>query len=705
MSTKAKRTTQSRQRKTAKRTKRSTKLKRASKTKRKHNDKGGKRSKRSAAGNRAARSKGTAARNHKSVKSARKRGYRARDIEVLEGLEAVRRRPSMYIGGVDQRGLHHLLWEILDNAVDEYLASAADHITVVLHKDGSSMTVRDNGRGIPVDTHPKTKKSALELILTTLHAGGKFSNKNYARSGGLHGVGASVVNGLSSEMVATVHRDGYEWMQRYKHGKPTTAVKRVKKFRGHGTTIFFHPDQSIFRRVQFNSDLIRQHLEDISYVHGGLRITFDDEIKHEKHQLSHPDGIAAYLEKLTREGHKKTVHEQVFSAEKDEGKTCIQMVLRWTEATDEEIRSYVNGIRTHAGGTHESGFRTGIAKAVKNYIDVHNIKHKGVTITNDDIREGVVGILSVFLTNPMFQGQTKEKLNNPEMAAMVEGVVRPGVESWLNNNPSIAEAVLGRIVMAARAREASRHAQSDVRRRSSAVHRNGLPGKLVDCRNKNAKKTELFVVEGDSAGGTAVNGRNSLTQAVLPLRGKILNTESLQIAKILNNQEIAALVDTLGTGIGPHFDIRKLRYDRIILLMDADSDGYHISTLLLTFFFRHMRELIRQGKLFIAQPPLFKIVAGSETFYAQDELHKDEIVASLGANRKVDIDRFKGLGEMDAAQLRETTLDPKTRTLLRVEIESPLEADTTFHQLLGRDASERYRVIMDEASFADDLDL
>ena len=650
------------------------------------------------------RSAGDHEANGQEEQDTDKRTYRAKDIEVLEGLEAVRRRPSMYIGGVDQRGLHHLLWEVVDNSIDEYLASACDQVVVVLHKDGASMTVRDNGRGIPVDKHPKVKKSALEVILTTLHAGGKFSNKNYARSGGLHGVGASVVNALSSEMVATVHRDGHEWSQRYRCGKPTSEVKKVKPFRGHGTTIYFRPDASIFPRIQFSSDIIRQHLEDVSYIHGGLKITYEDEAKNEKHELSHPDGIAAYLEKLTVEGQKKPAHEQVFAAEKDDSGTRVELVLRWSEATDEEIRSYVNGIRTHAGGTHEAGFRSGIVKAIKNYIDVHDIKHKGVTLTSDDIREGAVGILSVFLTNPMFQGQTKEKLNNPEVAGVVEGLVRPALESWLNNNPSIAEAILGRIVLAARAREASRTANSEVRRRSAGSGRSNLPGKLVDCRIKDPEKSELFIVEGDSAGGTAVNGRNSLTQAVLPLRGKILNTESLGVAKILVNQEISALVETLGTGIGQSFDIRKLRYGRIILLMDADSDGYHISTLLLAFFFRHMLELIRQGKLFIAQPPLYKIVAGTENFYAQDDVHKEEILASLG-NRKPDIDRFKGLGEMDAAQLKETTLDPKTRVLLRVEIESQLEADQTIHQLLGQDASERYRMIMEEASFADDLDL
>jgi len=631
--------------------------------------------------------------------------YTGKDIEVLEGLEPVRQRPSMYIGGVDSKGLHHLIWEILDNAVDEYLAGEADRVTVILHKDGSSMSVTDNGRGIPVDKHPKLKKSTLEVILTTLHAGGKFSNKNYARSGGLHGVGASVVNALSAEMVATVHRDGREWVQRYKRGKPATPVKKMKPFRGHGTIIYFRPDDKIFKRIHFNAETIKQHLEDISYIHGGLKIGFFDEAKDEKSEFHHPDGITAFLEKMIEENNKKTVHENLYYADKDDGTVKVECVLKWTESTDEQIRSYVNGIRTHAGGTHESGFRSGIAKAVKNYMDVHNIKQKGVTISTDDIREGCVGVLSVFHSNPMFQGQTKERFNNPEMQSVVESLVRPSLESWLNHNPSIAETVLGRIVLSARARAASRAAVKEVRRKSVAGRKNKLPGKLVDCRSKDAANSELFIVEGQSAGGTAVNGRNALTQAILPLRGKILNTEALSLSKILNNQEIQSLVETLGTGIGPNFDIRHLRYNKIILLMDADSDGYHISTLLLTFFFRHMRELIQQAKIFIGQPPLYKITMGKEIFYAHDDVHKEEILTSFPANRNPEITRFKGLGEMNADQLKETTLDPKTRTLLLVDIESQLEADNTFHQLLGKDASERYKVIMEEASFADDVDL
>lgn len=631
--------------------------------------------------------------------------YTASDIEVLEGLEAVRRRPSMYIGGVDLRGLHHLLWEIVDNSVDEYLANECDKITVTLHKDGCSATVADNGRGIPVDIHPKTKRPALELILTTLHSGGKFSNKNYARSGGLHGVGSSVVNALSSELIATVHRDGYEWSQRFKLGKPTAPLKKVKPFRGHGTTIFFRPDDGIFRRVTFDTATIRQHLEDISYIHGGLHITFHDEAKNETVEYSHPEGIVSYLAKICTEQQKKPLSEPIFSIQKDEDNTRIEAVLRWTESTDEEIRSYVNGIRTHAGGTHETGFRSALVKAVKNYMEVHNINPKGVAITAEDIREGIVGILSVFLGDPMFQGQTKERLNNPEMTAVVDGLIRPALENWLNTNPTIADAIIGRIVLAARARLASRDAATEVRRKSPGSRRTGLPGKLIDCRSSKPSESELFIVEGDSAGGSTAMGRDSRTQAVLPLRGKILNTESLGITKVLENQELKDLVETLGTGIGTGFDLRSLRYHRIILLMDADSDGNHIMTLMLGFLFRHMRELIRAGHVFLAQPPLYRIAIGKEIRYAQNDVHKEEILASLPENRKYDISRFKGLGEMPAAYLKETTLDPDKRILLRVDIETQLEADATFQQLLGKDASQRYDLIMNQGNLAEELDI
>lgn len=633
-------------------------------------------------------------------------GYTANDIEVLEGLAPVRKRPAMYIGGVDIRGLHHLLWEILDNSIDEYLNGHANAITVTLHKDGRSITVTDNGRGIPIDPMPKFKKSALEVILTTLHAGGKFSNKNYAHSGGLHGVGASVVNALSKELVATVRRGGYEYQQEFQRGERVSDLKTLGPFRGHGTSIFFRPDEKIFPRTQFASETIKTHLEDVSFIHRGLKITFRDEHKGETHELSNPGGIPDYLKRILSEGSKKAVVDAVFHAERASGDR-MEAALIWTESTDEQVRSYVNGIRTHSGGTHEAGLRQAIVKAVRNYLETHKVPLKGVTITPDDIREGIVGILSVFVAEPQFQGQTKEKLNNPEVSAAVDGFVRPALENWLNTNPSLSDRLIGRIVLAARAREASRQAAQEVKRKSATTRRLNLPGKLADCTSSTSvKDSELFIVEGDSAGGSAKQGRDAKFQAVLPLRGKVLNSEGLTHAKAIQHSELNDIVLALGTGIGDRFNIENLRYGKIILLMDADSDGHHITTLLLTFFFRHLGEVIRRGHLYIAKPPLFKIRVGKEeVHWAEDEKHKEEILSKLRANARPEITRFKGLGEMNPDTLRRTTLDRRTRTLMKVDIESDLDADNAFVTLLGKDASLRYQFIMDSAGQADDLDI
>src|SRR5262245_53513573 len=585
--------------------------------------------------------------------------YTARDITVLEGLEPVRKRPSMYIGSVDAKGLHHLVWEIVDNAVDEYLNGYADAITVTLHKSGEAVTIHDNGRGIPVDLHPKLKRPALELILCTLHAGGKFGDTDaYFHSGGLHGVGASVVNALSKKLVATIHRDGFEYRQAFAKGKSASKVEKLGKFRGHGTIITFHPDDSIFKTTRFDPDVIRAHLEDMAYIHNGLKITLKLEATGESFDLAHPGGLPEFLTKLVADGQKPTVTEAAFHIAR-EGDEKMEAVLQWTESTEESLRSYVNGIRTSSGGTHENGFKGAIVKAIRNYIATHEIKIKGLDITADDIREGIVGVLSVFVREPMFQGQTKEKLNNPEMTSAVEGVVRPALEAWLNNNTKAADQTVGRIVLAAKARLASREAASEVKRKSAVSRRLNLPGKLADCRLTNIDHTELFIVEGDSAGGSAKQGRDAKFQAVLPLRGKILNAEGLPLGKVLANTELNDLVSAIGTGVGEKFNIEGLRYGKIILLMDADADSYHISTLLLTFLCRHLMDLIRKGHVYIAQPPLYKIEVGKETHWARDDAHKEEILAGLRANAVPRVGRFKGLGEMDARDLASTTLDPR----------------------------------------------
>ncbi|MBX9654087.1 type IIA DNA topoisomerase subunit B [bacterium] len=638
--------------------------------------------------------------------ASRSSTYTAADIEVLEGLEPVRKRPAMYIGGTDVRGLHHLLWEIVDNSIDEYMNGHADHISVTLHKDGRSISVTDNGRGIPVDKHKKYKKTALELILTTLHAGGKFSDKNYMHSGGLHGVGASVVNALSKELIATVKREGAEWQQRFVRGIAKGDAEKVGKANGHGTTIFFRPDEEIFARTDFVPEVIKSHLEDVSFIHPGLKITYAEEAKGEKVVYANPGGIKDYLAKVIEGDQKKLVVETLFSAEKDDTDK-IQVTLAWTESTDESVRSYCNGIRTRGGGTHEAGLRSAVVKAVRNYLETHEIPLKGITITAEDIREGMVGILSVFVREPQFQGQTKDKLNNPEMTPAVDNVVRPALENWLNNNPSISDKIIGRIVLAARARMASREAVKEVKRKSPIGRKLNLPGKLADCTSSTSpEESELFIVEGDSAGGSAKQGRNAKYQAVLPLRGKVLNSEGISLSKALQHGEFADLVQALGTGVGDSFDISRLRYGKIILLMDADYDGHNITTLLLTFFFRHMPELIRKEKLFIARPPLYKIRVGKDqTYWAHDDVHKEEILSKLPSNAKPEMTRFKGLGEMPPQTLAETTLDRRHRTLLKVSIESELETDKIFVTLMGKEASLRYQFIMDSAGLADELDI
>jgi DNA gyrase subunit B len=630
--------------------------------------------------------------------------YTAKDITVLEGLEPVRKRPGMYIGGVGSTGLHHLVWEILDNSIDEAMNGYASNITVTLHKDGSSITISDDGRGIPIDVHPKSKKSAVELIFTVLHAGGKFDAGNYKTAGGLHGVGASVVNALSRELVATVKRDGQQYEMRFKQGKPAAGLKKLAAARGTGTAVFFRPDPTIFPKIDFDSAVIRERLEIASYLHRGVKITFENEPAGAKEVFEHEEGLVEYVAKILRDRGAKPVHETPFTLEKENGLE-LELVVQWTEATDEHLRSYVNGIPTGSGGTHENGFRAGLGKAVRNYIETHNLTPKGVTLTAEDIREGLVGVLSVFLQEPQFQGQTKDRLNNPEVLSAVDGMVRPALEHWLNSNQSIAESIVARIILAARAREASRAAQQEVVRKGPTSGRVTLPGKLSDCTHPGSITSELFIVEGDSAGGSAKQGRDRARQAILPLRGKVMNTEGLATGKVLENKELSDLVTAVGCGVGKSFDIARMRYGKIIILADADSDGHHIATLLLTFIYRHMPQLLASGKVYLAQPPLYRIDIGKETFWALDDDQKNQIVKQRAGRSTPEITRFKGLGEMMPKVLWETTLNPRTRRLLRVEVSDQLVTDRVINELMGKDASARFRFIMERAEEAQELDV
>ncbi len=633
--------------------------------------------------------------------------YTAKDITVLEGLEPVRKRPGMYIGGVGSAGLHHLIWEILDNSVDEAMNGHASNITVTLHADGSSITIEDDGRGIPIDKHAATKKSAVEVIFTVLHAGGKFEHGSYKTAGGLHGVGASVVNALSKELVATVRRDGAQWEMRFKQGKPVGPLQKLGPARGSGTTVYFHPDAAIFPKIEFDPAVIKERLEVVSYLHKGVKVVFEDESSREKLVFEHTEGIVDYLGKIIAERATKPIHDVPFVLSKEDG-LQLDLVLQWTEATEEHIRSYVNGIPTSSGGTHESGLRAGIGKAVRNFIETHNLSPKGVTISAEDIREGLTGVLSLFIQEPQFQGQTKDRLNNPEMLSTVDGLVRPALEHWLNHNISVAEAIVARIILAARAREASRAAQAEVSRKSATSGRLNLPGKLSDCTNPTSDGSELFVVEGDSAGGSAKQGRDRARQAILPLRGKVLNTESVSLAKVLENKELSDLVTALGCGLGKNFELAKLRYGKVIILADADSDGNHIATLLLTFIYRHLPQLMTNGKVFLAQPPLYRIDIGKDTFWALDDAQRDGILklhAKNGHRGTPEITRFKGLGEMMPKVLWETTLNPRTRRLLRVEVTDQIVTDRVINELMGKDASARFRFIMERADEADELDV
>ncbi len=629
--------------------------------------------------------------------------YSADKIQVLKGLEAVRRRPAMYIGDTTSHGLHHLVYEIVDNSIDEAMAGYCSRIEVIIHPD-ESITVTDNGRGIPVDQHKELKKSALEVIMTVLHAGGKFDKSTYKVSGGLHGVGASVVNALSEWCEVEVFRDGKVYYQRYERGIPKTPVKVVRKAKTTGTRTTFLPDKQIFRRVRFNFDVLAKRLRELAFLNKGLKIVLKDERDGNEEVFHYKGGLVEFIKYLDQ--NRTALHKPIyFSGERDGVE--VEIAFEYNDSYSENIFTYCNNVNTIEGGTHLVGFKAALTRTLNFYGSKNNLL-KNVQLQGDDVREGLTAVVSVKVAEPQFEGQTKTKLGNGEVKGIVESLFNEQFSEYLEQNPSVARKIIEKNISAAHSREAARRAR-ELTRRKSALESNSLPGKLADCSISDPAQCELFLVEGDSAGGSAKQGRDRRFQAILPLKGKILNVEKSRLHKILSNDEIKTIITAIGAGIGDEdFDLEKLRYHKIIIMTDADVDGSHIRTLLLTFFFRYMRNLIERGHVYIAQPPLYRVKVGKEVFYAYDDDERDEILKRFeknGQKAKAEIQRYKGLGEMNPEQLWETTMNPERRTLLQVTLENAAEADHIFSILMGDKVEPRRQFIEKNARYVRNLDI
>ncbi len=629
--------------------------------------------------------------------------YDADQIQVLEGLEAVRKRPGMYIGSTSVKGLHHLVWEIVDNSIDEALAGYCSEINVIIEKD-NSITVTDNGRGIPVGIHEKMGRPALEVIMTVLHAGGKFGGGGYKVSGGLHGVGASVVNALSTMLEVTVHREGQVYYQQYHKGVPVEDVKVIGETDKTGTITHFKPDPEIFTETtEYDYETLLTRVRELAFLNRGIKINIEDKRTDKRKEFHYEGGIKSYVEHLNRT--REVIHEEPIYMEGEKEGISIEISLQYNDGFTSNIYSFANNIHTYEGGTHESGFKTALTRVINDYARKNKLfKEQDDNLTGEDVREGLTAIVSIKHPDPQFEGQTKTKLGNSEVRAITDAIFSEGFEKFLLENPAVARKIVEKGLMASRARLAAKKAR-ELTRRKSALEVSSLPGKLADCTSKDPSISELYVVEGDSAGGSAKQGRDRHFQAILPLRGKIINVEKARLDKILSNNEIRTIITALGTGIGEDFDITKARYHKIVIMTDADVDGAHIRTLLLTFFYRYMRQIIEAGYIYIAQPPLYKVEIGKRVEYVYNDRQLDQLLSQLPENTKPEIQRYKGLGEMNPEQLWETTMDPANRTLLQVSLEDAIEADETFEILMGDRVEPRRQFIEENAVYVKNLDI